>query len=53
MPLKINVAPYLEEEELDALVGWKSTPKLFRVFTMSIKLTNFVVDEEGVVECWL
>ena len=51
MPLEINVTPYLEEEELGALVEWKSTPKFFRVFTMSIKLTNFVVDEEGIVEC--
>ena len=52
-PLEINVAPYLEEEELGALVEWKSTPEFFRVFTMSTKLTDFVVDKEGVVECWL
>jgi hypothetical protein len=53
MPPKINIAPYLEEEELGVLAEWKSTPKFFRVFAMSTKLTDFVVDEEGVVECWL
>jgi hypothetical protein len=53
MPLEIDVALYLEEEELSALAEWKSTPEFFRVFTMSVKLTNFTADEEGVVECWL
>ena len=52
-PLEIDVTPYLEEEELGALVEWKSTPEFFRVFAMSTKLTDFRVDEEGVVECWL
>ena len=51
MPPKINVAPYLEEEELGALVERKSAPKFFRVFAMSVKLTNFAADKEGVVEC--
>ena len=52
-PLEIDVAPHLEEEELSALVERKSTPEFFRVFAMSAKLTDFGVDEEGVVECWL
>ena len=52
-PPEIDVAPCLEEEELGALAEWKSTPEFFRVFAMSTKLTNFAVDEEGVVECWL
>jgi hypothetical protein len=50
-PLEIDVAPHLEEEELGALAERKSAPEFFRVFTMSTKLTDFAVDEEGVVEC--
>ena len=50
-PPEIDVAPRLEEEELGALAERKSTPEFFRVFTMSMKLTDFAVDEEGVVEC--
>ena len=52
-PLEIDVAPCLEEEELGALAERKSAPEFFRVFAMSAKLTDFVADEEGVVECWL
>jgi hypothetical protein len=50
---KIDIALRLEEEELGVLTEWKSVPEFFRVFTMSTKLTNFAVDKEGVVECWL
>ena len=42
--------PYLEEEELGTLVELKSTPKFFRVFAISTKLTDFIVDE-GTIEC--
>jgi hypothetical protein len=49
--LELNIAPYLEEEELRTLVERKSTPKFFRVFAMSTKLTDFVANEEGTIEC--
>jgi hypothetical protein len=49
-PLEIDVALLLEEEELGALAEQKSAPEFFRVFTMSVKLTDFAADEGGVVE---
>ncbi len=50
---EIDVAPRLEEEGPGALAERKTAPEFFRVFAMSTKLTNFAVDEEGAVECWL
>jgi hypothetical protein len=40
-----------EEEVLDALAEQKFTPKFFRVFAKSVKLTNFAVDKGVAIKC--
>jgi hypothetical protein len=44
---------HLEEEVPAVLVGRKSAPKFFRVFTMSAKVTDLGAEEEDLEECWL
>jgi hypothetical protein len=51
MLLEVNKALCLEKEVLGALAKRKSAPEFSRVFAMSAKLTDFVAEERGVVEC--
>jgi hypothetical protein len=42
-----------EEEVLDTLAKRKFAPEFFKVFAISAKLTDFVVDKGVAIECWL
>jgi hypothetical protein len=43
----------LKEEVLGVLAERKSAPEFFRVFTISVKLTNLELEEIVIEECWL
>jgi hypothetical protein len=54
LPKSNNIGVCLKEEGLCSLVIWKLAPEFFRVFAISIKLTNFGPEEEVLkVEYWL